>query len=473
MAKKSYKLGVIFSMCLTLGIIATESVLAQDKKAFTLESAQQYAIKNSIQNKLTAKEIESAKESVNFLLGAAYPQISAEGGFQHFLDIPVQLAPADAFAFPDWMNQTLAASAMQQGIAIPAPSGGDEFSEFQFGTKFNLNAGITVNQALVDGAVLLGIKAAKGALELMDMTMEKTDKEVKDLVAMSYVSALIAQENITLLDENIKNLSSTLKESRAINAEGFLDELQIDQLELSMQNLESQFNLAKNRVDLAKTLLKFQMNYPLEDPITLEDKLDKFITESTSSGSLLTNNLAVNNHINYRLLDKQEYLLGLNTKVEKSQGLPKLYGFFNHQQNSFQNDFGKVGDKWFPTTLWGLKLQIPIFAGFMQNANVAKAKIEVEKVQLQKELTSKALTLEAKQAKIEFESALEQYNQQKSSVELAKKIKNKTDIKFKEGMTSSLELTQVQSQLLAAQGAFLNATYQLINSKLKLESILK
>jgi outer membrane protein TolC len=55
---------------------------------------------------------------------------------------------------------------------------------------------------------------------------------------------------------------------------------------------------------------------------------------------------------------------------------------------------------------------------------------------------------------------------------LAERIENKNQIKFKEGLSSSFDLTDAQRQLYSAQQSYLQAMLDVINKKATLEKLL-
>ncbi|KKO05227.1 hypothetical protein LCGC14_0080470 [marine sediment metagenome] len=55
---------------------------------------------------------------------------------------------------------------------------------------------------------------------------------------------------------------------------------------------------------------------------------------------------------------------------------------------------------------------------------------------------------------------------------LSERIENKNQIKYKEGLATSFELRQAQTQLYATQQEFLQSMVEVINKKTELEIIL-
>lgn len=83
-------------------------------------------------------------------------------------------------------------------------------------------------------------------------------------------------------------------------------------------------------------------------------------------------------------------------------------------------------------------------------------------------MLEQSLTMQAINSNNSFKSALEQYEVLTDDLELAKTIKETTRIKFNEGLASSSELTQAESQYLTTLGNYINTTIELLNAKLNL-----
>jgi outer membrane protein TolC len=110
------------------------------QEAYTLKQAIAFAIENAYSAKNAKSDVVAAKKKVNETTSIGLPQISAEGNFQNFIDIPTQVMPANAF-------NPLA----DPSLLIPV----------QFGTKYNTSATITASQLLFDGSYIVGLQAAK------------------------------------------------------------------------------------------------------------------------------------------------------------------------------------------------------------------------------------------------------------------------------------------------------------------------
>ena len=75
-------------------------------------------------------------------------------------------------------------------------------------------------------------------------------------------------------------------------------------------------------------------------------------------------------------------------------------------------------------------------------------------------------------AKSDYEYSIEQLATSKDNLKLAERIENKNQIKFKEGLSSSFDLTEAQRQLYTTQQNYLQALLDVINKRASLEKIL-
>jgi outer membrane protein TolC len=125
-----------------------------------------------------------------------------------------------------------------------------------------------------------------------------------------------------------------------------------------------------------------------------------------------------------------------------------------------------------PKDVVGVSLNFPIFSSGQRMMVVGEAKIDYDKAVNAKTLAEQNLEMEFEQAKNDYITSYNNYTTNKDNLDLSKKIYNKTLIKYKEGMATSIELTQQQNQFLGTEGNYFNSILSLLNAKAKLERIL-
>lgn len=455
-------LSLLWLSCLIQGVYAQEQI------TLSLAEAQAYGVANSYSVQLSDLDIELARKKVKETAAIGLPQINASGSYQNFLDIPVMV-------IPDFISPTVVGTLIQTGVIEPseAPEGTGGLVSAQFGTKFNVTGGITASQLLFDGSYIVGLQAAKAYVEFASLNKERSEAEVREQVAQVYFTVIVAEENLKVLEQSLQTTESLLSETTALYENGFLEEQDVDQLKLQRNALSNQLDYAKMQLAVAYDLLKFNLAIPAETTLVLSDDVKSLVEDGEHEGILATP-YSVALDPDYKVLDANVALLQLNERREKAAYLPQLSASFTHQQQAMRNEFNVFdsGENWFPSTILGLSLSIPIWSSGLRSARIQQAQLEVEKVMLNRDQLTEAAQLEYRMAYADMLNAINQYNTSRESLDLAERIQTRTGIKYKEGLAGSLDLTQAQNQFLSAQGNYISSMLQLLNAKVRLKKSL-
>jgi outer membrane protein TolC len=127
---------------------------------------------------------------------------------------------------------------------------------------------------------------------------------------------------------------------------------------------------------------------------------------------------------------------------------------------------------WFSSSYLGAQLSIPIFASGQRYSDIRKAKIDLEKAMNSKEMVSDQLNMQEKQLKFNLQNANMQYISQKGNVEVSKRLYSSMENKYKQGMASSLELTQANQLYLQAENNYISSLLNLLQTKLSFDKLL-
>lgn len=438
---------------------------AQQRLELSLREAQSYAMENNREIRSARIDVDLADKKVKETLAIGLPQINASGSFQHFLDIPVTV-------LPDFISPTVLATLVETELltADEANIGETRYVNAQFGTTYNVSAGVTVNQLVFDGSYIVGLQAAKAYKGFAELSREEKEAQIRNNVAEAYITAIIASENLRILSGSRETIEKLLNDTRALVTNGFAEEIDADRLQLQLNGIDNQIRFAKNQVGLAQELLRFMIGAPDNTEIVLKDSAESVLNESESA-ALQTAALEINSLPQFKTINAAVGLQELLVKREKSTYLPQLSAFFSHQQSALRNefDFFDQGGDWFPSTVWGLNLNIPIFSSGMKHYRVQQAALELEKAQIGRETVGEASKLEYNSARAEFLNALEQEQTSSESLALSEKIFSQTGIKYREGLAGSFELSQAQSQFISSEAEYIAALTYLLRSKLRLQ----
>ncbi len=119
-----------------------------------------------------------------------------------------------------------------------------------------------------------------------------------------------------------------------------------------------------------------------------------------------------------------------------------------------------------------MSLNIPIFSSLKRSAQTAQARIALDQAQTQFEQSKEQIRLGMTRAKNDYQYAIEKYQTSQQNLALAERIENKNQIKFSEGIATSFELRQAQTQLYDAQQELLQSMLEVLNAKAALETLL-
>jgi outer membrane protein TolC len=415
----------------------------------TLQQAQGYAIQNSYMSITADKDVQIADRQVLETIGTGLPQVNASANFQKYLQTPLSLIPANIFGGPE-----------------------GEFSEVFLGTEMQAGANLRIDQLIFSGSYIVGLQAAKTFLQISKNDKKKTAIEVKNMVTVAYGNAVVALKNVEILKENVESLEQSAFEIGELYKNGFAEQQDKDQIDLTLANVKNAQEQAVRTVGVVNNQLKFVLGMEISSTLNLTDDL-KTVTSLSSSQDYLTKEFDVTAHIDYQIINTQEKATSLLLKQQKSTVLPSLSAFYNLSSNAFANEFDFLDNKRFYNgQLVGLNLSIPLFSGFGRMTRIQQARLNVEKIEVAKKQVEQQLTINAQNSKSQYTFALSQYNTTEGNLNLAQRIYTKTKIKYEEGISTSLELTQANNQLLQSQTSYISAAVQLIQAKSNLDKAL-
>ena len=437
----------IFSIIL-FGI--EESIAQTLPESVTLEEALVFGLENNRNIINAGREVQRAYKEKWSVVASGLPQISASADYKNFIELPTSLVPAEFF-------------------------GGKEgqFAEVQFGTPQNLSAGVILEQLIFDGSYFIGLESIKIFTTISENILEKTVLEIKKNIVSTYSSVLLIRENVRFLKKNIASLRLNLNELIALYENGFKEEESLEQLRLTLAEVETQLRYAQNTERITLDMLKLLLGFPTNSKMFLKDSLENLTTESLFN--LQTNkSLDYTNNIDIKIAENTLLQEGALYKYELSKNLPRLSAFLsgNYTGNSDRFSFAENDQKWFGTALFGINLQVPIFSSFMRLAQSQKAKIKIEQAQSSLEETQERVYIEVQAAKNEYQLSVETYFTNKENLALATRIEKKNQLKYFEGISSSFELRQAQLQMYGAQNNYIKAIQNVIQKKINLETLL-
>jgi len=298
------------------------------------------------------------------------------------------------------------------------------------------------------------------------MSTETTKEEVVFNTIQAYQIAVIARENVNFSDSIVTTTERMVEDQQHFLELGAILQEDMDQLQYSLLTARDAANSAKLQYENALSLLKYSMGYPMDQPIELSETTQTLLGKRSLSSGTIEDNLT------FSMMQKKVELSVYGIKQNKVANLPTLYAFFSHSYNAYRNEFNFfANERWYPQTVWGLQLNIPVFSGLQRHAKVQQAKITYMKDQNDLKNLERALQFQELQFKNNLSSAINKYQLLKENVVLAKSIYDNAATKKEIGKANGMLVTQKQNQLLMAQAQYLGSLVDLFQAQLDIDKL--
>jgi outer membrane protein len=434
---------------------------SQDSKniiKLSITEAQEYALQNNRNIQAAKIDINVTTKQVKETVAMGLPQLNLAGNYQHQFVIPeLSFGPyLDVNALPEtgYLTKDDVMNAYKDSPTVP------------LGVKDNTTFDFTLSQLIFSGEYIVGLHAAKVIKQVSEKALVKTEDMTKESVAGTYYLILVLGESSKVLKESLTTIDKTYNEQVKMNEQGFNEETDVDQIKVSRSNLIRLITAIESQRDVSTKLLKYQLGMDYSQPIELTDSIPGFI-KAGNMQYLTSPVYNVSKSIDYQIINDQVAISSLLLKRQQSTWLPTISGFYRHHEQTNQPEFNfAVKD------LVGVSLNFPIFTSGQRTAKISQARFNLDKSMLNRENVQQGLLLEFETALTTYQTAYSNFITNSETIVLSKKIYDRSLIKFQEGVSSSFELSQNQSQFLTAESNYYTSVLNLLNAKSKLDRIL-
>jgi outer membrane protein len=444
---------------------------AQEPVKLSRQDALKMALRNNTNILNSDLDLKIAQKKVWETMATGLPQINAKGTYQHIFKVPTMsfggkttLSNNEVPWDPMTQSGTMSSVTLANGERIFLNS--EAGTPIELGLKNNTTFDFTLSQLIFSGSYFVGLQATKVYYGLTKENAEKTKLDVIETVINTYNMIQLAEESRKILTQNLENINKTLYEVSEMNKQGFLEKTDVDQLELTGNTIRNAMNQIDSNLDMGYRLLKIQLGIEETAKVELTDILESDELLTKSSLQLVTESFNISQNVDYQLIQTSEKIAKLDLNLVKAGFLPTIAGFYNHTEKLKAPilDFS-------PKDLVGVNLSFPIFSSGQRLSTLAQKKMSLEKAQNTRKFVSSSLTMQASQYQNDLKLKLEKYQNQKKSKELSDDIYKRTLEKYKQGMSSSMDLMTSQNQYLTNLTNYYQSIFDLESSKSKLEKL--
>ena len=396
----------------------------------SLTEAQAYAVQNNKNVWNAGLSVSEAQKKTWEVISAGLPQVNATVDYSNMMGFKMSFAG---------MNIALTPT-----------------SNFQ----------ATVSQLLFNASYWAGIKMSKIGEEMTETVRQQTELEVRQQTQTAYFTILVLEENLIILDQNLKNIEKIAKSAEDLVRIGVAEQTDADQLKVQTLTLANAIKALERNLELGYNLLRFQLGVDTDTDILLTQTLDELMAEK-SAFEILATAFDLNENYTVQLLDGQVELANMQLNLERAANLPTVAAFYNYTYKIKKSTFDMS-----PNNIVGLNVSIPIYASGKRHVKAQQAKINLEKVRNDRELATEGLLMQEKQLRFNLKNALESLEQQKEAVSVSQRVFESITRKFQQGAASSMDVTTANSSLLQAQSDYINAMMVVLSAQTELEKLL-
>lgn len=416
----------------SLGLTA----IAQQPLRLSLSEAQQYAVEHNATMKNAELDVKKAELERWKTLSSMLPTVKAGFDYQNMLGYEMHMGMGG------------------QSISIPLnPSG-----------SFSVTAAVALTGSQIIGTMLQNL-----ALEMSDISRQQTEQTTRSQVKNVYVSILIMEETVGLLDSSLANLERLATTSQEAVNVGAAEQVDADKLQVQVATLRSSINATNRSLQMLRNSLLLQLGADVNATVELTTPIEQILNVDGAM-AFLNESFDIEKNYNYQLLEKNEELAKKNVNMAWMDFLPTISAYYQYSAKTY---FGKEeGMNMTPPNMVGVSISIPLLTTGTRYTNIKSARIALQETQNSKRQAEDGLRVQYNQLRYDLASALETYDIQRRNLDVTQRVFANVTEKYKYGRASSLEVTTSSSDIISAQSSYIQAVMNVISAQVALENLL-
>lgn len=423
---------LFFPLFLSLFPLAGLQASSDTTLYLTLPDAQQYAIEHNYTLQNASLDVKMAEASKWEVLSTMLPQVSGNFDYSNMCGYEMNFGM----------------------INVPMNPYG----------SLGVTASLAISAQQITGTLLSSISQ-----QMSDISYKQTEQGVRSNVKSVYVSILVMNDILGLLDSTLLNMQvlerSTIESVKA----GAAEQITADQLSVQVAQMQNSINSNRRALKMLYNSLLLQLGANVNTQIILTSSIDQII-DVDKAMALTSGDLTLENNYDYQLLQQSERISKIQLTDSWLKFAPTITAFYQYSNKTY---FGKdEGMNMTPPNMVGASFSLPIFQSGSRVAAIKKAKMAYQETLNVKQQTEDALMVQFNQLSYDLINAIETYNIQKRNLDVSKRVFDNTTEKYKYGAASNLEVTNASNDIITAQSNYVQAVLSVVNAQVELEKLL-
>ena len=418
-------------------LLLTGTVSAQKSKTLTLDDSIQIARQTNLSIQTTQERVKSAEAQVRAAHAGLLPNVSLNSSYRYAGALPKSVLEAGGAFGPPGAG----------GEMSPLSSIGDDTEtiiELEFGAHHNFQADLTLNQPIFAwGRYYKNYQSAKLSLEAAHKELDAAYNQLVLDVSEAFYRVLLSLEFVKVSEQTVALVEKQLKIAQNLFEAGASTNFDILRAEVLLANARSNLIRAKNGERVATDVYKNVLNVDLSDTIEVEGNLEQPILEFDLAQLIQQ---AMEKRPELHQFQFSEAAAKKQVDVARTRNRPALSFFSNYQldHNDRLEEMNRIWNL-------GFALNIPIFDGLATRAAVKQAESGLKQTQLGKQQMTDVIELEVRSAYLNLLEAKTLIDVQRETVEQAQESVRIANLRYENGMITSVELTDAQLALSQAE----------------------
>lgn len=347
-----------------------------------------------------------------------------------------------------------------------------------FASPYTTTFGLTASQNLFTGGrAQANIRAARAGREAAEIGITSSQAQVVLDVTQAYYDALLADQLVTIAESSLVQSERTFRQVQLTRNVGSTSEFELVRARVTRDNQRPSWLQSRTNRDVAYVRLRQLLDLPTDKPLVLTDKPDEAplqraaITENpTTVNVAATEVLAIDPSVAARTNAvvgttdtssrvrapvrqalKNVELAKQQLRATRAQRLPTVGVSTNYQRIAYPNDGipRSLGD-FFPNWTAAVGVSFPFFTGGRVRGEELAAQATVQEAEQRLKLTQEGASLDARLAVRQLEQAEAAWQASVGTEEQATRAYSIAEVRFREGISTQLELSETRVQLQQA-----------------------
>ncbi len=424
---------VLSAQILLAATVTALNVSAQETTlSLSLKEATDMAVERNNTLANAALDIRIAQANKWAAIASMLPQVSASGDYSDYCGYAMDLG----------------------GMTIQMPP--------------SVTVGIRTSVAF-SGAMLVNAQISGISRKMSDITLAQSEQDITSQVKTLYLSALVSDEIVRLLQNNLDCLDRLYNMTMTSVKVGASEQTAADQIAVQVAQLQNSIASTNRSLEATYNSLRLLLDVDVNTKIRLTDPLDALMSLESYS-DLLGEQFDLSRNYSWQLASKSAELSKKQLAAAKMATTPTLSAYHQYSLKEYLSDEKTMNMT--PPNMVGVTISVPLFSSLQQNKQIEAARLSYEKQQNTLHDTEQSLKVQHSQLCYNLSSAYETYNTQKLNIDVTQRVFDNISLRYEQGYSSALDLTNTATNLITAQSSYVQSIMDFLNAQIALEKLL-